>query len=568
MKGHLKDSVLAPLFKLTEATFELFVPLVVAKIIDVGIKNADTAYIIKCSGLLALLAFAGLAFSATAQFFAARAAVGVSSKLRHSLFEHINSLSYADTDKIGSATLITRMTSDVEQVQAGFNMFLRLFLRSPFVVIGAMVMAYTVDVTSANTFAVTIPALSVVVFGIMLISIPLFKKVQKLLDKILGITRENLSGVRVIRAFRKEDSEYERFRDSNKELYKRQTFVGRISALLNPVTYVIINGAVIFLIYIGAIRVNSGLLSQGQVIALYNYMSQILVELIKLANLIIAITKSVACGKRIESVLDTQPTMEEEKGEIPENIKGEVEFKNVGITYAGAGSESLSDISFKALSGKTVGIIGGTGSGKTTLINLIPRFYDVTRGSVLIDGKDVREYNAKKLREYMGLVPQKAVLFKGTVRSNLLWGNENADDEALWDALKIAQADDFIKAKQGLETLVEQGGRNFSGGQRQRLTIARALVRKPKILILDDSASALDMRTDALLRREISKSSEEMTVFIVAQRAASVMQADLILVLDDGKCVGMGTHDELLKSCSVYNEIYSSQFGKEDEDEI
>lgn len=565
LKSYKKECILAPLFKLLEACFELFVPLVIADIIDIGISGGDKGYVWGRVGILALLAFCGLAFAITAQYFAAKAAVGFASKLRHALFTRIQSLSYADTDKLGTSTLITRMTADVEQVQQGVNMVLRLLLRSPFVVFGAAIMAFTVDAKSAVTFAVTIPVMSAAVMTIMLITIPLYKKVQAKLDSLLGITRENLSGVRVIRAFRKENAEYERFVSTNGDLTRSQKFVGRISALMNPLTYVLINCGVIALIWVGAVRVNAGAISQGQVVALYNYMSQILVELVKLAMLIITLTRAVACAKRVDGVLTTENSMDEngDKEQKHTDIGGDVEFDGVELTYPEAGAPSLSGVNFYAPSGSTVGVIGGTGSGKTSLVNLIPRFYDVTKGCVKVGGTDVRKLDAETLRKNIGIVPQRAALFKGTIRSNLLWGKEDATDEELWEAIKTAQAEKVALDKGGLDADVEQEGRNFSGGQRQRLTVARALVRKPKILILDDSASALDLKTDAALREAISKLCYKPTVFIVSQRAAAVMNAKLIVVLDEGAVVGMGTHDELMKSCPAYEEIYSSQFKKE-----
>ena len=565
LKSYKKECILAPLFKLLEACFELFVPLVIADIIDIGISGSNKGYVWGRVGILALLAVCGLAFAITAQYFAAKAAVGFASKLRHALFTRIQSLSYADTDKLGTSTLITRMTADVEQVQQGVNMVLRLLLRSPFVVFGAAIMAFTVDAKSAVTFAVTIPVMSAAVMTIMLITIPLYKKVQAKLDSLLGITRENLSGVRVIRAFRKENAEYERFVSTNGDLTRSQKFVGRISALMNPLTYVLINCGVIALIWVGALRVNSGTISQGQVVALYNYMSQILVELVKLAMLIITLTRAVACAKRVDGVLTTENSMTEngDKEQKHTVIGGDVEFDGVELTYPEAGAPSLSGVNFYAPSGSTVGVIGGTGSGKTSLVNLIPRFYDVTKGCVKVGGTDVQKLDAKTLRKNIGIVPQRAALFKGTIRSNLLWGKEDATDVELWEALKTAQAEKVALDKGGLDAEVEQEGRNFSGGQRQRLTVARALVRKPKILILDDSASALDLKTDAALREAISKLDYKPTVFIVSQRAAAVMNAQLIVVLDEGAVVGMGTHDELMKTCPAYEEIYSSQFKKE-----
>ncbi len=565
LKSYKKECILAPLFKLLEACFELFVPLVIADIIDIGISGGNKGYVWGRVGILALLAVCGLAFAITAQYFAAKAAVGFASKLRHALFTRIQSLSYADTDKLGTSTLITRMTADVEQVQQGVNMVLRLLLRSPFVVFGAAIMAFTVDAKSAVTFAVTIPVMSAAVMTIMLITIPLYKKVQAKLDSLLGITRENLSGMRVIRAFRKENAEYERFVSTNGDLTRSQKFVGRISALMNPLTYVLINCGVIALIWVGALRVNSGTISQGQVVALYNYMSQILVELVKLAMLIITLTRAVACAKRVDGVLTTENSMTEngDKEQKHTVIGGDVEFDGVELTYPEAGAPSLSGVNFYAPSGSTVGVIGGTGSGKTSLVNLIPRFYDVTKGCVKVGGTNVQKLDAETLRKNIGIVPQRAALFKGTIRSNLLWGKEDATDEELWEALKTAQAENVALDKGGLDAEVEQEGRNFSGGQRQRLTVARALVRKPKILILDDSASALDLKTDAALREAISKLDYKPTVFIVSQRAAAVMNAQLIVVLDEGAVVGMGTHDELMKTCPAYEEIYSSQFKKE-----
>lgn len=564
LKDYKKETILAPLFKMLEASFELFVPLVIAAIIDTGVSTGDKPYIMKMCGVLVILAVIGLISAITAQYFAAKAAVGFSTKLRHALFKHIESLSFSEMDTIGTSTLITRMTSDINQVQNGVNLVLRLFLRSPFIVFGAMIMAFTVDVKAALVFVVTIPLLSIVVFGIMLISIPLYKKVQASLDKVLGITRENLTGSRVIRAFYKEEDEIKNFNESNDALTKIQIYVGKISALMNPFTYVIINGAIVALVWTGALRVESGVLTQGAVIALVNYMSQILVELIKLANLIISVTKSVASGNRIQAIFEIESSMKDAADVLEKNpaaSENAVEFSHVSLTYAGAGAESLTDIHFTAKKGETIGIIGGTGSGKSSLVNLIPRFYDATKGCVKINGTDVREIPLARLRERVGVVLQKAVLFKGTIRSNMLWGNESATDEEIMEALEIAQAKEFVLAKKGvLDSEVEQGGKNLSGGQRQRLTIARALVKKPEILILDDSASALDFATDAKLRMAIHNMTEDMTTFIVSQRAASIMYADKIIVLDDGEVVGMGTHDELLNSCEVYQEIYESQF--------
>ncbi len=566
LKGYKKECILGPLFKMLEATFELFVPLVVASIIDVGIAEGDKSYIIKMCLLMAALGAIGLTNTLFAQYFAAKAAVGFSAKLRHALLSHIQKLSYTDMDKLGTSTMITRMTSDINQVQTGTNLAIRLLLRSPFIVFGAMIMAFTVDVKSALVFAAAIPVLSIIVFGIMLISIPLYRKVQNRLDRVMGTTRENLSGVRVIRAFRKEDSETQIFEENNQALTVMQKNVGRISALMNPLTYAVINLAVIALIWTGALRVEAGLLTQGAVVALYNYMSQILVELIKLANLIITLTKTVACGNRIQSILETEPSQvfadPEKSVSVPE--PGCVVFDHVSLTYENAGAPSLSEISFTAKKGDVIGIIGGTGSGKTSLVNLIPRFYDATEGTIRIGGTDIMQYPQEQLRSRIGIVPQKAVLFKGTIRKNLQWGKEDATDEELNEALKAAQALDVVASKEkGLDEMITEGGKNLSGGQRQRLTIARALVRKPEILILDDSASALDFATDAALRKALRDLPDHPTVFIVSQRTASIRFADTILVLEDGHLVGTGTHEELLKSCTVYQEIYDSQFSKE-----
>lgn len=570
MKDYKKESVLAPLFKLLEASFELLVPLVMARIIDRGIGNGDRHYVIIMCLLMVSLGIIGLVCSATAQYFAAKAAVGFSTKLRHVLFSHIQGLSFTEMDTMGTSTLITRMTSDINQVQNGVNMVLRLFLRSPCIVFGAMIMAFTIDVKAALIFVVTIPLLSVVVFGIMLITIPLYKKTQAALDRVLGITRENLTGVRVIRAFNKEEEEKERFQESNDTLTAMQKHVGKISGLMNPMTYVIINGALVVLLWTGAIRVDTGYITQGQLIALVNYMSQILVELIKLANLIITITKALACANRVESVLEIQSSMQDGGKKSPAETKescAAVEFCHVGLTYKNAGEESLTDIYFKAGKGQTIGIIGGTGSGKSSLVHLIPRFYDVTAGEVRVNGVDVRNYPIHELRQKVGMVLQKASLFKGTIRENLLWGNRGASDEELWRALEISQAKEFVEMKEdGLDTEVVQGGKNLSGGQKQRLTIARALVKNPEILILDDSASALDFATDARLRRAIGNLKDKMTVFIVSQRASSVMYSDLILVMEDGHLAGAGSHGELLKTCSVYREIYGSQFEHREEE--
>lgn len=576
LKDYKKESVLGPLFKLLEATFELIVPLVMAAIIDTGVATGDKSYIMKMCMVLVLLAVIGLTCSITAQYFAAKAAVGFATKLRHALFAHIERLSFTEMDTVGTATLITRMTSDVNQVQNGVNLVLRLFLRSPFIVFGAMVMAFTIDVKAALVFVVTIPLLSIIVFGIMLISIPLYKKVQSALDKVLGITRENLTGSRVIRAFNKEDDEKVHFNENNDLLTRAQIYVGKISALMNPLTYVIINGAIVVLVWTGAVRVDNGYITQGEVVALINYMSQILVELVKLANLIININKSIACGNRIQSIFEMQPSITDGSGQKVDKVRTDtadrseeaeyaVEFSHVGLTYAGAGDESLTDIDFKVKKGETIGIIGGTGSGKSSVVNLIPRFYDVTSGFIKVDGKDVKDYPLEELRGKIGTVLQKAVLFHGTICENLKWGNPDATEEDLNRAITVAQAKEFVDNKEGrLDFEIEQGGKNLSGGQRQRLTIARAVVKKPEILILDDSASALDFATDAALRKAIREMEGETTVFIVSQRAASIQHADRIVVLDDGKIVGLGTSEELLESCEVYQEIYNSQFKKQE----
>ena len=566
LKDYKKETILGPLFKLLEASFELFVPLVVASMIDVGIKTGDTGYIIRMCLVLVALGVIGLVCSITAQYFAAKAAVGFVKKIRHALFRHIQSLSYTELDTLGASTMITRMTSDVNQVQNGTNLTLRLLLRSPFVVFGAMIMAFTIDWQAALVFVATIPLLCILVFGIMLVSIPLYRKVQSRLDRLLGITRENLTGVRVLRAFCKENEEIAEFETRNEDLTGVQKFVGRISALMNPVTYLIINFAVIALIWTGALRVESGILTQGMVVALYNYMSQILVELIKMANLIINITKAVACGNRIAAVFDITSSQEQSSAS-PETKKDAplVEFRDVALQYKNAGEDSLSGLSFTAAAGETIGVIGGTGSGKSSLVGLIPRFYDATQGAVLVQGADVRDYPLDELRGMIGVVPQKAVLFQGTVRDNMKWGNPDATDDEIWDALASAQAQEVVESKEGgLDFVIEQAGRNLSGGQRQRLTIARALVRRPRILILDDSSSALDFATDAALRKAIRELPYSPTVFLVSQRASSIQYADRIIVLDDGCPVGIGTHEELLESCGVYREIYNSQFRKED----
>ncbi len=562
MRGYGKECVLGPLFKLLEATFELLVPLVVAAIVDTGIAAADKPYIIKMCLLMVLLGVIGLVCAVTAQFFAAKAAVGFATRLRHAVMKHILGLSYRQIDTLGASTMVTRMTSDINQVQNGVNLTLRLLLRSPFVVFGAMVMAFTIDFEAALVFAGVIPVLCIVVFGIMLITMPMYKRVQAGLDQVTSATRQNLGGVRVLRAFRMEAQETADFSGKTQELTRRQLSAGRISALLNPLTFVTVNLALIILINVGAVKVEGGILTQGLVVALYNYMSQILVELIKMANLIITMTKAVACGNRIESVLEIRP--DDNHGEVSQSIRGAVEFKDVTLRYSEGGDPALEHISFTALPGQTVGIIGGTGSGKTSLVNLIPGFYNAASGSVTVDGVPVEDYDPAVLRNQIGTVPQKAVLFRGTVRENLLWGNENATEDQLWQALDIAQAREVVKDKAGeLDARVSQGGTNFSGGQRQRLTIARALVRKPAILILDDSASALDYATDARLRMAIRGMENPPTTFIVSQRAASVRYADRIVVLDDGVMVGIGTHEELMESCPVYQEIYDSQFGRE-----
>ena len=562
MRGYGKECVLGPLFKLLEATFELLVPLVVAKIIDIGIANGDTGYIVKMCLVMVALGIVGLASAVTAQYFAAKAAVGFASRLRSALMQKLLGLSYSQIDQIGTSTMVTRMTSDVNQVQNGVNLTLRLLLRSPFVVFGAMVMAFTIDVEAALVFASVIPVLCIVVFGIMLITMPMYKRVQSRLDGVTSATRQNLTGVRVLRAFRKEGHEIEDFENSTQALTVSQLSAGRISALMNPLTFAMVNIAIVALIQVGALKVDAGLLTQGMVIALYNYMSQILVELIKMANLIITITKAVACGNRLGAVLEMDSNLDSRGDQITKML-GAVEFRDVAVRYAGASAECLEHISFQVEPGQTIGIIGGTGAGKSTLVNLIPRLYRAGSGQVLIDGVNIDELDSKTLRQNIGVVPQKAVLFRGSIRDNLRWGREDATDDELWQALDIAQAREVVKDKNGeLDAMIEQGGANLSGGQRQRLTIARALVRKPKILILDDSASALDYATDARLRMAIRGMEDPPTTFIVSQRAASVRFADQIIVLEDGAMVGLGTHDELLESCAVYQEIYYSQFPK------
>ena len=567
LKDYKKESILAPLFKLLEAFFELLVPLVMANIIDYGISNQNMGYIGKMGLLLLLLGVVGLASSITAQFFAAKAAVGFSTQLRQALFDHIEDLSFTDIDKAGTSTMITRMTSDVNQVQSGINMTLRLFLRSPIIVFGAMIMAFTIDVKCALIFVVAIPLLSVVVFGIILSTIPMYKKVQSKLDQVLGITRENLTGVRVIRAFHQEAKEADRFRENNEALSAMQIFVGKISACMNPVTYIIVNGAIIALIYTGAVQVNIGNLSQGEVVAIINYMNQILVELVKLANLIVTMTKALACAERVASVFDIGAdaayvgAQDQKLADKVDKSAPFLDLKHVSLTYQGAGAPTLQDMNFTVNRGDTVGIIGGTGSGKTSLVNLIPGFYPATEGEILLEGRDIRTMSDEELRGRIGVVPQKAVLFKGTIRSNLQWGKPDATEEEMWKALELAQASEVVDGKPGkLDATVAQNGKNFSGGQRQRLTIARALVRNPEILILDDSASALDYATDAKLRAAIRTLEDKTTTFIVSQRASTIRHADKIIVLDDGEIAGMGTHDELLKDCTVYQEIYYSQY--------
>ena len=567
MKDYKKESVLAPLFKMLEAFFELFVPLVVASIIDDGIVPKDSGHIIRMCLLLLVLAAVGLTCSITAQYFAAKSAVGAATGIRYELFTHIQTLGYEEMDMVGTSTLITRMTSDINQVQNGINLVLRLFLRSPFIVVGAMIMAFTIDVKAAMIFVVAIILLSIVVFGVMFITKPLYKKVQSGLDTILGTTRENLTGVRVIRAFHQEQAEYNKFLAENEELTSLQKFAGKISGLTNPLTFIIINFAILVLIHTGAVRVSLGTLSQGQVVALYNYMSQILVELIKLANLIISVTKAMACFNRIQDVFHIEPSMKEGTKTVAAagNTTPAVEFKNVSFTYAGGGDHAVENISFKAMPGQTIGIIGGTGSGKSTLVNLIPRFYDVSEGEVDIAGKNIQDYTYGSLRNTISVVPQKAQLFAGTIRDNLTFGCPDATEEQIEEALAISQAKEFVDTKEGrLDAKIEQGGKNLSGGQRQRLTLARALVPQSDILIMDDSASALDYATDARLRKAIQDMKRKPTVFIVSQRTSSIQNADMILVLDDGKIAGQGTHEQLLKSCNIYREIYETQFKKEE----
>lgn len=565
LKDYKKEAIMAPLFKMIEACLELFVPLVVAAIIDTGIAKGDKAYVLKLCILMAGLGLTGLICSITAQYFAAKASVNFSAKIRHKLFEHIQSLSYTELDEVGTSTLITRLTSDMNQIQNGVNLTLRLFLRSPFIVFGAMIMAFTIDFKSALIFVAAIILLSAVVFGIMLGCIPLYNKIQSKLDDVLGITRENLAGVRVIRAFCKENEEIESFENTNALLANLQNFTGKISSLMNPLTVAIINFAIIALIYTGAIEVYHGLITQGAVVALYNYMSQILTELIKLANLIITITKSVACGNRVQAVLEIETTITSPSDKAAESDSDYiVEINNADLRYKNASDRSLSDISLKVKRGETIGIIGGTGSGKTSLVNIIARFYDVERGEVLVNGVNVKDYPIEQLRELIGIVPQKAVLFKGTIRENIKWGKRGATDDEIMQALKTAQAAEIVEKKgEGLDYVIEQGGKNLSGGQKQRFTIARAIVGKPQILILDDSSSALDFATDAALRKSLREMESSPTVFVVSQRTSSIRHADQIIVLDDGKAVGIGKHDELLNSCEIYKEIYESQFSGE-----
>ena len=563
LRHYIKESILAPLFKMLEASFELFVPLVMAAIIDTGIKNSDKPYIFKMGMVLVGLAIVGFISALTAQYFAAKAAVGFGKELRGDLYRHINTLSYSEIDKIGTSTLITRLTADVNQMQTAVNLFLRLFLRSPFIVIGAVVMAFTVDPKTAIIFAVSIPLLAIVVFGIMFYSVPIYKKVQNRLDSVMRMTRENLSGVRVIRAFNHEQREIEDFDKCSEELKDMQLYGGKISAYLNPITYVIVNLSIVLIIYVGGLRVDTGRLTQGEVISLINYMSQVLVELIKLSNLIINLTKSVACGNRINDVFKIKPSINDGSGIKTENDTA-VEFDHVSATYAGSNEKSLDSLTLNVPRGSTVGIIGATGSGKTTLINLIPRFYDVSGGSLKVNGTDVRNYNVDELRKLVGVVPQKAALVSGTVRDNMKWGKPDATDEEINAALKTAQALDFVDEKDGLDSKILQGGKNLSGGQIQRLTIARALVRKPEILILDDSSSALDFATDAALRRAIKSDTDNMTVFIVSQRFSTIKNADMIIVLDDGRVCGIGKHDELFESCEEYRDICESQLSSKE----
>jgi len=564
LRDYKKETILGPLFKLLEVVFELLVPLVIAKIIDVGIANTDRSYIIRMCLLLVGLGAVGLTSSITAQYYAAKASAGFAKQLKHALFAHIQSLSFSELDTLGTATMITRMTSDMNQVQSGVNMTIRLLLRSPIVVFGAMIMAFTVDTRAALVFAVTIPVLFAVILALLIVCIPLYKRVQSALDRVLSSTRENLAGVRVIRAFCKENDEIEAFSLRHGALTRLQLHAGNLSALLNPLTYVIINLAILFLIQTGAIEVNGGRITQGAVVALYNYMSQILVELIKFANLIITLTKSVACGNRIQDVFEIRPTLlSPAETQTPGDSPLAVEFRQVGLRYRNSASDSLTGLTFAIRRGETIGIIGGTGSGKSSLVQLIPRFYDATEGEVLVDGLNVRNYGLTDLRDRIGMVPQQAVLFQGTLRENMQWGNLAATDEEIWEALTVAQAKAVAEGKGGLDFLIEQGGRNLSGGQMQRFTIARALVRQPELLILDDSASALDFATDAALRQAIRAMPRHPTVFIISQRTSAIRYADQILVMDEGRIVAIGTHDKLLQFCQVYREIYDSQNRKE-----
>lgn len=570
LKDYKKESISGPLFKLLEASFELIVPLVMASIIDTGIKNQDTGHIWRMGGILVLLGFVGLVCSITAQYFAAKASVGFGTALRKELFAKINQLSYAEIDEAGTSSLITRMTSDVNQIQSGVNLVLRLFLRSPFIVVGAMIMAFTIDIQAALVFVVAIPLLTLVVFGIMYYSIPLYKKVQRQLDDVLLVTRENLTGIRVIRSVCRQDYEKQRFEDSNRALMALQTFVGKVSAFLNPVTYIIVNAALIAIVVIGGHKVDNGAITQGDVIALINYMSQILVELVKLANLIVSITKSLACANRVSEVFSYDKPDIVEKEDAAGWKKDEaakeplLEFVNAGFAYPGAGEEALTDISFTVYSGQTIGIIGGTGSGKSSLVNLISRFYDVNSGEIRLQGRNIKDYTLESIRKGIGVVPQKAVLFSGTLRDNLKWADENATDEEMMQALEVAQAKEIVEGrKEGLDLLIEQGGSNLSGGQKQRFTIARALIGSPGILILDDSASALDYATDLRLRRALKADNGKRTVFLVSQRAATIKDADQIIVLEDGAIAGIGKHEELLRTCEIYEEICLSQFSHE-----
>lgn len=566
LKDYKKEAILAPLFKMLEAAFELFIPIVMKSIIDVGINNGDKVYIFKMCTVMIALGIIGLVCSITAQYYSAKAAVGFSTILRQRLFDHIQGLGFSEMDKLGTSTMITRMTSDINQIQAGVNMVLRLFMRSPFIVVGSMIMAFTIDFQSALVFLISIPVLSLIVFGVMFVSIPLYKKVQMALDIVLKNTRENLVGARVIRAFHKEEEEIETFNRNNEILKKLQLFVGRILAFMNPVTYIIVNAAIVIILYIGGIKVNNGILTTGGVIALVSYMSQILIELIKLANLIISVTKAVACGNRVQTVFEIHPKINKEDTSVKlekSSNNSFIEFKNVALKYHSEGENALSQVNLKVEKGETIGIIGGTGSGKSSFVSLLPRFYDATEGELLIDGINIKDYNLEELRRKIGIVMQKAILFKGTIDENLHWGKKDASMEDIEEALEISQSKEFVEKKdRGINSFIEQGGKNLSGGQKQRLTIARALVRKPEILILDDSASALDFATDAKLRAAIKGMKSKPTVFIVSQRTSAIEHANKIVVLDEGKVVGIGTHDELLEKCEVYQEIYYSQYSK------